>query len=204
MPMIDIELPFNHSHIVTWLDPSKMAPTSGGGESSSSKRKLSIFNIRHAPMYPVVQTREMFLENNPDFSLLLPGQVRTTSSSRSKRGIEVGSHAGSWSPNHFCGGNFTDMSGLLRSPGYPLYYPHRKVTKLAKITKSPIFKDQLSGMPLRHHTSGKFHDQVLMRRFWPPGTTIAFQKITTSCIFTEHFFNQLHRGEMERNATTII
>ena len=27
MPMIDIQLPFNnHSHIVTWLDPSKMRP----------------------------------------------------------------------------------------------------------------------------------------------------------------------------------
>ena len=31
------------------------------------------------------------------------------------------------SSNHYCGGGFTDLSGILRSPGYPLYYPNNKV-----------------------------------------------------------------------------
>ena len=31
------------------------------------------------------------------------------------------------SSNHYCGGDFTDLSGILRSPGYPLYYPNNKV-----------------------------------------------------------------------------
>ena len=46
---------------------------------------------------------------------------------RVKRGTGSLPQHSAWSANHFCGGDFTQLSGILRSPGYPLYYPNKKV-----------------------------------------------------------------------------
>ena len=61
MPMIDIQLPFNnHTHIVTWLDPKTMRPKTKPERQSSvdakskSLRQPRIYNIRPAPLFPVV------------------------------------------------------------------------------------------------------------------------------------------------------
>ena len=72
MPMIDIELPYaNHSHVVTWLDPAKMRPKKlrPGRFRQKNSKKPSIYNIRPAPLYPIVQKREVFEAENPNISL---------------------------------------------------------------------------------------------------------------------------------------
>ena len=46
---------------------------------------------------------------------------------RVKRGTGSLPQHSVWSANHFCGGDFTQLSGILRSPGFPLYYPNNKV-----------------------------------------------------------------------------
>ena len=47
---------------------------------------------------------------------------------RTKRGVEGGSGA-AYRPadyDKYCGGTFRGLSGVIKSPGYPLYYPNRK------------------------------------------------------------------------------
>lgn len=139
MPMIDIQLPFNnHTHIVTWLDPKTMKPKSKPERSAMQKEDAEskpkkakrrgrprIYNIRPAPLFPVVMLK-IYETDHPNVTLM----VNDKSSSRVKRGAPP-----SWqkepsttmpSSNHYCGGDFTDLSGILRSPGYPLYYPNNK------------------------------------------------------------------------------
>ena len=47
---------------------------------------------------------------------------------RSKRGVDQ--WAAITAHNQHCGGDFTDMFGIVRSPGYPLYYPNKKVREI--------------------------------------------------------------------------
>ena len=55
---------------------------------------------------------------------------------REKRGIDQ------WAVNaqnhHPCGGTFTDLFGIIKSPGYPLYYPNKKVCLQSHITYTLI------------------------------------------------------------------
>ena len=53
---------------------------------------------------------------------------RMTINRRAKRGTEGNPSAG-YAPsnaNKYCGGTFRGLSGVIKSPGYPLYYPNQK------------------------------------------------------------------------------
>ena len=55
---------------------------------------------------------------------------------RVKRGTGSLPQHSVWSANHFCGGDFTQLSGILRSPGFPLYYPNNKVNSTSLFQKA--------------------------------------------------------------------
>jgi len=133
MPMIDIQLPFNnHTHIVTWLDPKTLRPKTkperqsvDGAKGESLRRpRPRIYNIRPAPLFPVV-VRKVYETDHPNVTIM----VKDKTKERVKRGAPPSLTSGGNmmpSSNHYCGGDFTDLSGILRSPGYPLYYPNNK------------------------------------------------------------------------------
>ena len=83
-------------------------------DHAKKQRPPSIYNIRAAPLFPVV-SRDIFQTDHPNVTI------------RVKRGAPQS--AQSWAPS-YCGGDFTELSGILRSPGYPLYYPNNKVASV--------------------------------------------------------------------------
>ncbi len=121
MAVVDIESPDNHTHIVTWLDPTKVMQRSHS--VPRGRRRVSVYNIKMSPLFPVVQERGIEAGNDENEEEVVV-QYFDVTKSRTKRGVEASYH--DWSSYHFCGGTFQGLSGILKSPGYPLYYPNKK------------------------------------------------------------------------------
>ena len=80
---------------------------------------------------------------------------------RVKRGTGSLPQHSVWSANHFCGGDFTQLSGILRSPGFPLYYPNNKVNSTSLFQKANFCPK------IHFYFSSLFLVYVLIRIFAP-------------------------------------
>ena len=89
--------------------------TSSGRWLSKDKQSVKIINSRPAFTHPLIPLRNI----QPG----APGEEKRKEGKRVKRG------SGGMNGKHvsLCGGVFRDLYGVIKSPGFPLYYPNNKV-----------------------------------------------------------------------------
>ena len=98
------------------VKPMTMRDGSKSGSNNSMDEDLKILFKNLDP-----------LGKDDSSSAYLINYSRTTTKRRSKRGAEGGPGAGHTADyDKYCGGTFRGLSGVIKSPGYPLYYPNRK------------------------------------------------------------------------------